>query len=462
MKTPWMASTVAAALLLASCTVGPKYQRPTAQIPTQLRGVSPEAQQQTASLADLPWWEVFKDPSLQELIRSALKQNYDVQLAAERVTAARAQLGIARSAQYPSVTGDASLYGGKDVSQYKSNFLTLSPDAIFQLDLFGGLRKATEASRAQMLATEEARHSVIMTLVGDVAGDYFHLLTLDAALATARDTVASQQESVKLTSLRQLHGTATRVDVLQAQQVLDTANAQIPDLERQIAQTENALSILVGKLPDSIQRGQLLNDQYVPPETPAGIPSSLLERRPDIRQAEQTLIAANAEIGVARAAFFPTISLSGGGGGAFGRSNSELGSAPTHFGTWSYAASISQPIFNAGKLRNNLRVTESQQRQAVLGYQQAIQHAFGEVSDALVGRQKLHEVRLRQEASVKDLRESVKLSNERYRAGIAAYSEVLDAQRSLFAAEQSLTQAKGNELQALVTIYKVLGGGWQQ
>ncbi len=463
MKKTLIAFSLAGALMLSSCTVGPKYQRPTADVPQAFRGAVPDAAaEQNKSLADLPWWELFRDPALQDLIRQALKQNYDLQIAAEKVIQARAQLGITRAAQYPSVTLGAGPSGGSDTSQYNYNFFTLSPDAIFQLDLFGGLRKATEASRAQLLATEEARKNVVLTLVSDVAADYFQLLTLDAELATAKETVASQGESVQLTALKLEHGAVSRVDVLQAQQVLDLANAQIPDLERQIAQTENALNILCGKLPDSIQRGQLLTEQYLPPQVPAGLPSELLQRRPDIRQAEDQLIAANAQIGVARAAYFPSISLSGAVGANFGRDGAYTSAMATHFDTWSYAAQMTQPIFDAGKLRNNMRATKSQQRQAVLTYRQTIQKSFGEASDALVGYDKLRQVRLRQEASVRDLKENVTLSDQRYRAGITAYTEVLDAQRSLFAAEQSLVQSRGNELQSLVTLYKVLGGGWKQ
>ncbi len=449
-------------LALASCTVGPKYRRPPTPVPPEFRGASAPAEQRAASIADLPWWEVFRDTALQELIRTSLQNNYDLRLAVERVTAARAQLGITRSAQYPDVIGNATASSAKNDPTVKSNFFTVAPDAVFQLDLFGGLRKANEASRAQLLATEDARQNVILTLVADVAADYFQLLTLDAQLEVARNTVKAQEESLRLTQLRLQHGTATRVEVLQAQQVLDAANAQIPDLERQIAQTENALNLLAGRLPDSIRRGQLLAEQYMPPQVPAGLPSALLERRPDIRAAEQNLIAANAEIGVARAAFFPSITLTGSAGGAFGRATSTGSGTPTQFGVWSYAANITQPIFNAGRLRNNLRVTESQQRQAVLAYQKAIQSAVGEVSDALTGYEKLREVRARQESSVRDLRESVQLSTERYQAGITAYYEVLDAQRSLFSAEQGLVQARGNELQSLLTLYKALGGGWKQ
>jgi multidrug efflux system outer membrane protein len=461
MKKLLICSGLAASMFLTACTVGPKYQRPKVQLPATYRGAAPHTEQQ-ASMADLPWWELFKDPALQELIRTSLQQNYDLRIASERVIAARAQLGITRSQQYPSVEGNAPLTGSKNNPGYRSTFFQLAPDAVFQLDLFGALRKATEASRAQMLATEDTQKNVILTLVGDVAGYYFHLLTLDAQLDVARNTVQMQQESLKLTTLRLQHGTATRVEVLQAQQVLDTANAQIPDIERQITQTENALSMLAGGLPDRVKRGDILSAQYLPPQAPAGLPSELLQRRPDIQAAEQNLIAANANIGVARAAFFPSISLSGGAGGSFGRTNIATSDTPTHFGVWSYAANVTQPIFNAGRLRNNLRVTESQQRQAVLGYQKAIQNGVREVSDSLAGYEKLREVRARQEASVKDLRESLQLSNERYKAGITAYYEVLDAQRSLFAAEQGLAQARGNELQSLVTLYTALGGGWKQ
>jgi len=463
MKKTLIATSLAGALMLSSCTMGPKYQRPAAELPQNIRGGVPDlATVKNQSLADLPWWELFRDPSLQELIRTALKQNYDLQIAAEKVTQARAQLGITRAAQYPSVEGQAAANGAKDVSTFHSNFFTVAPDAIFQLDLFGSLRKATEAQRANLLATEAARQNVVLTLVSEVAADYFQLLTLDAELATAQETVDAQRESVKLTTLKMEHGTASRVDVLQAQQVLDTANAAIPDLERQITQTENALNILAGKLPDNIQRGQLLTEQYQPPQVPTGLPSELLQRRPDIREAEEQLVAANAEIGVARAAFFPSISLGGSVGGAYGRNSSFVSSMPTHFDTWSYSAAVTQPIFNAGKLRNNLRATESQQRQAVLGYRQAIQRSFGEASDAVVGYEKFRQVQSRQEDSVRDLKENVELSNQRYRAGITSYMEVLDAQRSLFSAQQSLVQARGNELQGLVALYKVLGGGWKQ
>src|SRR5579864_2137494 len=289
--------------LLAGCAVGPKYHRPTLQTPTAFRDVTEDSQQQaqTASYADLPWWQVFQDPKLQELIRIALKQNYDLQLATERINAARAQLAVTRSSLFPQVSGNANFSGGKESNfQSRYNFLTLSADAAFQLDFFGKLRRATEAARAQLLATEDARQIVILTLVSDVASDYFALLQLDLQLQITHDTVAAQESSVKLTNLRLDHGVATRLDVLQAQQTLDTANAQIPDLERQIAQEENAISILLGNYPQGVPRGHTLVEQPLPPEVPPGLTSSLLERRPDIREAEQILVAANAQIGVAK------------------------------------------------------------------------------------------------------------------------------------------------------------------
>src|ERR1700719_5027936 len=299
---------------LAGCMVGPKYHRPAVQTPAAYRDLAENAQlqSQTASYADLPWWQVFQDSKLQELIRTALKQNYDLQLATERINAARAQLAVTRSNLFPQVSGNGKFSGGKEnLQQSKYNLLTLTADAAFQLDFFGKLRRATEAARAELLATEDARQTVILTLVSDVASDYFALLQLDLQLQITRETVATQQDSVKLTNFRIEHGVATKLDVLQAQQVLDSANAAIPDLERQIAQEENAISIILGNYPQAVPRGRPLAKQSVPPEVPPGLPSTIIERRPDIREAEQDLIAANAEIGVAKAQFFPQIALTG-------------------------------------------------------------------------------------------------------------------------------------------------------
>lgn len=453
------------AILMAGCTVGPNYHRPVVQTPATYRDLSEntQVQPQVASYADLPWWQVFQDPQLQELIRTALKQNYDLQLATERINAARAQVTITRSNLFPQVNGSGNFQGGRDgSSQAKFNFLNLGADAAFQLDFFGKLRRATQAARAQLLATEDAKQVVVLTLVSDVASDYFTLLQLDLQLQITRNTVDAQEASVKLTNLRLQHGVATKLDVLQAQEVLDTANAQIPDLERQIAQQENAISILLGNYPQGIPRGRSLVEQALPPEVPPGLTSTLLERRPDIRQAEQALVAANAEIGVARAQFFPQISLTGSGGGAFGRSSIFSGLMSSQIGVWSYGAQVAQPIFTGGALRGNLKLAESQHQQALISYREAIQHAFGDVSNALIAYQKFHQVRIRQEESVADLRESVRLSDMRYKGGTTTYLEVLDGQRSLFSAQLTLADARGTEYQSLVQLYRALGGGWQQ
>jgi outer membrane protein, multidrug efflux system len=450
---------------LAGCMVGPNYHRPAVQTPTAYRDLSenPQLQAQAASYADLPWWQVFQDPQLQELIRTALKQNYDLQLATERINAARDQVAITRSSLFPQVQGNGNFVGGKEqFFPLKANVLSLTADAAFQLDFFGKLRRATEDSRAQLLATEDARQTVILTLVSDVASDYFTLLQLDLQLQITHETVKTQEDSVKLTKLRVDHGVATKLDVLQAQQVLDSANATIPDLERQIAQEENAISILLGNYPQSVLRGLPLVEQPLPPEVPPGLPSTLIERRPDIREAEQTLVSANAEIGVAKAEFFPQISLTGSGGGAFGRSSAFSGLMSSQLGIWSYGVQVSQPIFTGGALTGNLRLAKSQHQQALISYQQAIQRAFGDVSDALIGYQKFHQVRVRQEDTVADLQESVRLSNMRYGGGTTTYLEVLDGQRSLFSAELTLAQARGTEYQSLVQLYRTLGGGWKQ
>jgi outer membrane protein, multidrug efflux system len=463
-----IAKLLTAALLsgvLSGCAVGPHYHRPAVQTPNSFRDLAenPQLREQTASYADLPWWQVFQDPKLQELIRTALHQNYDLQLATERINSARAEVAITRSSLFPQLSGNANFSGGKEnIVQSKYNFLRLTGDAAFQLDFFGRLRRATEAARAQLLATEDARQTVILSLVSDLASDYFTLLQLDLQLQITRETVKTQTDSVKLTQLRLDRGVATKLDVLQAQQVLDTANAQIPDLERLIAQEEDAISILLGDYPHDVPRGLPLMEQTLPPEVPAGLPSSIMERRPDIREAEQILIASNAEIGVAKAQFFPQIALTGSGGGAFGRSSVFSSLMASQIGIWSYGSEVSQPIFTGGALRGNLRLAKSENQQALIVYRQTIQRAFGDVSDALIGYEKLHQVRLRQQDTVSDLEETVRISTLRYKGGTTTYLEVLDGQRSLYSAELTLASARGDEYRSLVQLYKALGGGWQQ
>lgn len=443
----------------SGCTVGPNYRRPSVPIPAQYRDLGPEkTAQQTESFADLPWWQIFQDPVLQQLIRTALQRNYDLLIAAENINAARAQLGVTRANQFPQITGTVDV-AGQSSSQGVPSSKTITPvlDASFQLDLFGSLRRATEAKRAALLSTEEAKRTVVISLVSDVATDYYQLLTLDLELQVAKDTVKAQEESVSLTKLRAEMGVTSDVDVLQAQQTLDSANAQIPDLERQIGKTEDTISILLGSYPQAVPRGRTLTEQTLLPEVPPGLPSSLLERRPDIREAEQTLIENNAEIGVAKANFFPQISLTG----DLGRSAS-LANLTNSVSAWSFAGDLTQYIFTAGALKSKLRLAESNYRNALLSYQQTIQKAFGDVSDALIDYQKYHELRTREEQSVSHLQDALRLGLVRYRGGITTYLEVLDDQRSLFSEQLTLAQTRGKEYQALVSIYKSLGGGWKQ
>jgi len=303
---------------------------------------------------------------------------------------------------------------------------------------------------------------VILTLVSDIAADYYTLLQLDLQLQITQETVKTQTDSVRLTNFRLNNGVATKLDVLQAQQVLDTADARVPDLERLIAQEENAISILIGEYPEGLRRGLPLIEQPLPPEVPPGLPSALMERRPDIREAEQLLVATNARIGVAKAEFFPQIALTGSGGGAFGRSSAFSSLMDSHLGIWSYGAQVSQPIFTGGALRGNLHLAQSENKQALIVYQQTIQRAFGDVSDALIGYQKYREVRVRQQQTVADLLETVRISNIRYTGGTTTYLEVLDGQRSLYSAELTLAAARGDEYRSLVQLYKALGGGWRQ
>lgn len=461
-----------AALLVAGCKVGPNYHQPKVAIPAtfQAPGVTELAPTGASSFADLPWWKVFRDPQLQQLIRSALNNNYDLLLAAERINAARAQLGITRSNEFPQILANPDFSGGKNAEGIKSNIFSLAADANFQLDFFGRFRRATEAARAQLLATQDAQKTVVLTLVSDVASDYFELRDLDLQLRITQDTVKTQEDSVKLTELRLQHGVATRLDVLQARQVLDSANAQIPDLERLIGKAEVAISILLGKYPQTVPRGRPLAietpegwqwTETLPPQLPPGLPSSLLERRPDVREAEQELIATNADIGVAKAEFFPQVSLLGLLGGAWGHTVLFGSSLPAHMGVYNYEGSLAQPLFEGGALHNNLRYAKSQYRQALIGYRQTIQKAFGDVSDALIGYQKYHQVLTRQQESVRDLQQTVRVSLMRYRGGTATYLDVLDSQRSLFSAELTLAQARNNEYQSLVELYKSLGGGWR-
>ena len=458
-------SSLLIALLISGCTVGPDYKRPSAVVPTEFRAVSPEASKaEAASLGDQKWWDVFRDDQLQSLIRTAIQQNYDVRIAATRVLEAQAQLGITRSNQFPSVSGGANLSAQRTSQsiifpaiEQSTGQLNLS--AAWQLDFWGQYRRATEAARASLLATEWGRRAVISSLVSSVASAYFQLRALDLQLELSENALTARRESLRLTSVLADHGNTSELDVRQAEQLVYTASEEIPDLERLIQQQENLLSTLLGNNPGPITRGLALTEQPHPPEVPAGIPSELLERRPDIRQSEQVLIAANAQIGVARAAYYPQIALTT-SGGFQSDALARLFGGPA--GLWSFAGSLVQPIFTAGRIRSGVRLAEAEQQEAVLSYQQTIQQSFREVSDALIGYRKLREFREQQELLTASAEGAAHLSNIRYKGGVTSYLEVLTNETNYFSAELNLAQAQANELLALVQLYQALGGGWQQ
>ncbi|HKM89198.1 MAG TPA: efflux transporter outer membrane subunit [Candidatus Acidoferrales bacterium] len=451
---------------MAACTVGPNYNRPKVDVPTAYRGSTPEEAPAAgpASLADEKWWNVFQDKELQGLIRTALSNNYDVQIAASRVLQAQAQLGITRADQIPSLTGGANITSVRNptigpIPAYEFTTGEMTATALWNLDFWGKYRRATEAARANLIASDWARRQVVSTLVANVASSYFQLRELDLALEISKDTLASRKESLALTTQLTEHGIDTMLDQRQAEELVYTAASQIPDLERQIAQQENAINLLLGNNPGSVPRGLKLTEQPHAPEVPAGLPSSLLERRPDIRQAEQTLVAANAQIGVARAAYFPQITLTG-SAGFQSSALSNLFSGPQ--GVWILSGALTQPIFQGGRLKNNVRLAEAQQQQALLTYRQTIQGAFRDVSNGLVAYRKNREFRIEQEHLTASAQDAARLSEMRFKAGVVDYLEVLTSETNYFSDELTLVQARFNELQALVQLYQALGGGWEQ
>jgi outer membrane protein, multidrug efflux system len=461
---------LSAALLTTGCTVGPKYKRPTVAIPDSYRGAVPEqggqqqiTAQQIVPLGEQKWWDIFQDEQLRTLIRTAVQQNYDLRIAASRVVEARAQLGITRADQFPTLNGGATIADSRTAQAtvlpaFETSTGQVNASAVWELDFWGKFRRATEAARANLLATEWARQEVVSTLVDNVASAYFQLRALDLQLEISKRTLQSRKESLRLTRILEAGGSTSLLDVRQAEQLVFTASAEIPVLEQQIEQQENVLSILLGQNPGDIPRGQSLTEQRQPPEVPPGLPSELLERRPDIRQAEEQLIAANAEIGVARAAYFPQISLSG-TGGFQSSALSNLFTGPA--GAWSFGALVTQPIFTAGRLRSGVRLAEARQNTALLVYQQSIQGAFRSVSDAFVTYRKTREFRVQEELLFQSAQDAARLSRMRYTGGVTGYLEVLTNETNAFSAELTVVQAHQNELLAMVQLYNALGGGWQ-
>jgi multidrug efflux system outer membrane protein len=460
-----------AALVLTSCTVGPNYRRPSVQVPQTFHAPQPLPDAEAASFADLPWWRVFRDEELQRLIKTALDQNYDLRDAVARVETAQANLGVTRSDQFPQVSasGDvnltrlsrngqlplpASLVPSQNRNWGQAQLNLLS----FEVDLWGRLRRATEAARANLLSAEENRKAVITTLVSNVATQYFTLREFDGQLEIARQTLATRQESLNLTLSRRTHGIATDLDLKQAEQLVDTADVTVSNLQQQIEQTENRITLLLGENPEGVVRKRSFDENALPPAVPAGLPSTLLDRRPDIHAAEQNLIAANANIGVARAAYFPQLSLSGILGGQSTQLSS-LFSGPNS--AWSFIPQLSQPIFTAGRLRSTVRLAEARRDSAVVQYQKTIQTAFTEVSTALIAHQRVQEARAKQEALVAVLEERKRLAYMRYQGGVDTQLNALDADRDLLQARLDLRQIRLNELISVVQLYKALGGGWQ-
>lgn len=457
--------------LSVGCTVGPNYQKPNIPAPAAFRTPEPLPPGQAESLADLKWFAVFKDEKLQELIRTALQRNYDLRDAVARVEEARANVGVVRSNQFPNFGAGGSVAinrlsrDGQTpippqlLPSQNRNFGTAALQLLsFEIDIWGKLRRATEAARASLLSADDNRQAVVTTLVSDVATNYLTMRELDYALDISQNTLKTRRESLDLTMSRQAGGVSTLLDRRQAEQLVYTASETIPAIQQQIEQRENQISLLLGENPGSVARGRSLTEQDFPPDVPAGLPSSLLERRPDIRAAEQDLIAANAEIGVARAAYFPQLSLSGALGGASTQLSS-LFSAP--HALWNLTPQVTQPIFTAGRIKSNVQFAQAERERRLIQYEKTIQTAFTEVSDALIAHQRVRQSRQEQEALERTLEDRLRLAYLRYRGGVDTQLNALDADRDLFQAQLDLAQLRLDEMLTVVQLYKALGGGWQ-
>ena len=460
---------LAGAALATSCTLGRDYKRPAIETPTNYRHAASQTTS-AASLADVQWFDLFRDDTLTQLVRTALEQNFEIRIAAQRVLQARAAYGITRSDQFPSIDVSAGVTAARSSQTGASRGIPEGVDTDvsyaqagfslgWEVDVWGRLRRLSEAARAQYLASEEVRHGVITTLIADVSDTYLSLRALDLELAIANRTRDVANNSLKLTEARRATGVANGLDVRQAEQLLFTTTGQIASIEREIAQAENALSLLLGQAPGDVPRGRPLEALEAPPSVPAGLPSALLERRPDIRRAEQDLIAANAQIGAAKAEYFPRISLTGFLGGQ-SRALTDLLSGPARLATASVGAAA--PVFNAGRTRSNVRLAEAIHGEAIVNYQRAIYTAFRDVSDSLAAYTKMTEQRAQQERLVAALTESTRLATQRYEGGLDSYLPVLDAQRNLFQGELELARLRQQVLASVVQLYRALGGGWSQ
>lgn len=446
---------------LAGCAVGPRYERPPVTAPAATRGQVGPAE--AASLADEPWWEVFQDDALKSLVREALENNYDVRVAAWRVEEFRARAGIARSELFPQVNYQGG-WSRQRLSDFSSGVTNAPPVNLYdvnlglswEIDLWGRVRRLSEGALARYLATEEIRRGVLLSVVSQVADGYFELRQLDERLAIAKRTTDAFQGTYDLFDRQLTGGIASQLELSRAEAALGTAAAAIPDLERQIVAQENLLSFLVGRNPGPIPRGAALTEQILPPAVPSGLPSALLERRPDVREAEQLLVAANADVGAAFASFFPTISLTA----AFGGLSPEVSQLFQAGKAWSIGAGLTGPLFQGLRLKNQYEANKALFEQARFQYESAVTNAFSEVSTELVAHEKLAEVEKQQARSVAAYRQAVEIANVRYVAGLSSYVEVLDAQQQLFPAENALAQTRFARLANFVALYRALGGGW--
>jgi outer membrane protein, multidrug efflux system len=456
--------TLSAMMLLLSvcgCKVGPNYQRPTVDVPGQYRGLAPNlpAQQTNQSFAEMPWKAVFQDKVLQDLIDESLKNNYDMRIAAVHILEAQANLGITRAAQLPTLSGAFSVENIRQLpSVPESTVDTGGLSFSYLVDFWGQFRRATESARASLLATKYARDLVQVTLISSVASTYYQLLGMDAEMAFSKQSVESDQEALRINEINFKGGEYAITDVYQAQLLVQQAEAEVISLDQSIQQTENALSILLGRNPGPILRGVALTEQAHMPEVPAGLPSAILERRPDVRQAEESLAAANANIGVAKAAFFPQIPLTA----TFGASSTALSSflqGPATF--WTVSGELAQPLYEGGALTNRYRLAKAQRDEAELDYRQIVQQAFEDVANGLVGYAQAQKFRQKIAEQTTTYRDTSRLASVRFKGGATSFLEVLTTQQQYFTSELSLQQAWAAELQGYVTLYQALGGGWQ-
>jgi outer membrane protein, multidrug efflux system len=474
-RASWTALAAMTALTALACKVGPGYERPEVATPetyrfTDTTAYSPDSlaklDSAAATIADLPWWEVFGDDTLQALIQEGIRHNYNLGIAIARVQEARAITKVAGSALWPQVAAE----GGADRSQITqpdatalnqsriTNRFFLDGVVSWELDLFGRVRRQKESAEAQFFATEFAQRGTIISVVTGIADAYFTLRGLDEQLEIARKTVDSRQETVDLFQRRELGGVSNRMEVTQAQAELHDAIAVELETERLIALQETVISLLLGRGPGPIPRGTALSEQSLPPEVPPGIPSGLLERRPDVREAEELVRSANADIGVAKADYFPHISLSG----LFGWVSPELSSLLSQPQTvWSVGGGIVQPLFTGGRIKGNVQAAKARWEQSVNFYLGTAQSAFGEVSDALVGIRYFQEIAQQRDSQVTALAEGSNLTRRRYEAGRSSYLEVLDVDRRLFVAETQAVGARTDHIRTYVQLYRALGGGWQ-